>query len=124
LETYHLSSGGSLSGPIEAEHTYHHSKGSTELLCTRVGSKFDKEEQSLYVGVFPKAVASMTDRGAIVVNGSSHYDSRRATVMERALDHIGRSSISANASVYYMKLALEEWPTSNGIYQPKLLWSS
>jgi hypothetical protein len=117
LETYHPSSGGSPSEPIEAEYTYHHSKGSTKLLYTRFGYNFDKEEQSLYVGAFPKAVASLTARDAIVVNGSSHYDSTRATLMERALIHIGRSSLSANASVYYMEPALEEWPTSNGIYQ-------
>ena len=119
--------GGSTGSPVHTiarQWTYNHSNGAgaTKVIYSKFGLKWLRSEYNLYVNAFPKAVESLTGKGAIVLDASVHYESREFAEMERAVTFIRDKSMVANASILYMESTPEEWPTSNGLYTKQCMW--
>ena len=99
-----------------------HSNTGTTLRYSEFGWIFDNDEQALYRGDFPMAIESLGSNDAIIVDAAYHYDSSRVHLLANAVKHIANMSTHAMASVFYMEPAMEEWPTSNGLYTPSCMW--
>jgi hypothetical protein len=109
---------------IGFEWIYNHSHGrTTKFVFSKFGILWQNLEHNLYVDAFPKAIASLNDKSAIVLDAAVHYSSVKGPLLEKALDFMSdlsssaaSSSNSTAASVFFMEPIPEEWPTSNGIY--------
>ena len=106
-------------------HTTNHSNHSTTgttLLYSKFGWIFDTNEHALYRGDFPTAIQRLGSNDAIILDAAYHYDSSRVHLLANAVKHIANLSTHAMASVFYMEPAMEEWPTSNGLYTQSCMW--
>jgi hypothetical protein len=108
---------------IANQWTYNHSNGAaTKVIYSKSGFQWHRPEANLYVDAFPKAVASLNEKGAIVLDASAHYDAHHFALMERALTFIRDKSLVTNASIFYVEATPEEWPTSNGMFTKGCMW--
>jgi hypothetical protein len=94
---------------------YHHADGGiTSFLYRVLGMGFDRNETNLYRDAFPKAVLTFSERDAIVIDASRHYDVSTAQYLYEATHFV--ATAIARAPIYYMEPTPSEFPTSNGFF--------
>lgn len=98
---------------IRMQYNYTHEHGTTAIVMKYING-FEDDSNLVANAYTTPATTEATELDAIVWNAAAHYLSYRANQMQSALE-LMRDTVT-NASIFYMEPAVEQWPSSNGLY--------